>query len=203
MRTIWRSLLSWLRSRTIRRSSALGRDSKSAREVVLDIETTALSPSQGKIICIGMLLVDGSKIQEKVFAGPLEKSLLGRFWKTIKHDDYLIGHNVINFDLYFILIRSKINGVKPTRRFELRRHSTAFVYDTMQVDSAWGRKRYKKLDALAKAYGVPGKKGSGKGVYNLYRQKQWKQIEKYCRGDLWVTWNVYRHMKNCHLDSNG
>ena len=196
MGKLWQSLLRWLRSRTVGRTAVFGQQPKPLREVVVDIETTALHPSQGKIVCIGLLLVEGETTVEKVVAGPNETLLLCEFWDSIRPGDYFIGHNIILFDLPFLISRSRITGVTATRRLRIRPQSTAVAYDTMQVDSGWGKVRWRKLGDLAREYGLPGKKGSGKGVHRLARERRWQEIEKYCLGDLRVTWDVYRHMKN-------
>src|SRR3989442_11574605 len=120
------------------------------RIVVVDIETVSLDPNldkgaldalTGRIVCIGMLMDDGTCLKEVAIAGEDEVQILTKFWSTIKSTDVLVGHNVLEFDIPFIRQRSWIMGIRPSRVVDLRKYYTVDVQDTMQVWTNWGFKK--------------------------------------------------------------
>ena len=194
------------------------------REIVLDIETipcgedewkaflekapslkkklrqdSALDWSLGHIVCIGLIILEEGQEQELCLAGPDEADLLRQFWRTIRPDDYLIGHNLLGFDLPYIQARSVVCKVKASSSFDLRRYSTASVYDTMQVWANWDRQRFPKLETLAAALGFEGKAGSGDQVVKWYEANDWQRIKDYCMQDVRLTREVYRRFKEYGL----
>ena len=192
------------------------------REVVLDIETvpceqahwdgfvqrvpslekysldeTALDWSFGRIVCIGMVISDkgAGTLEEVCLAGTDEAAILRDFWQAIRPSDYLIGHNLMGFDLPYILARSVICQVKPSRRFELRRFTTDHVYDTLNVWSQWGRSKFSKLETLAAIMGFDGKTGSGDQVAGWAAAGDWERIKSYCMDDVRLTRAIYQRMR--------
>ena len=194
------------------------------REVVLDIETipcgaeqwktlaakapslkkkvredSALDWSLGHIVCIGLIIMEKDHVQEQCFAGPKEDQLLRDFWTAIRPDDYLIGHNLLAFDLPYIQARSVVNKVKPARSFDLQLYSTATVFDTLQIWSNWGRQKFPKLELLAAVLGLEGKSGSGDQVAKWFEANDWERIKQYCMQDVRLTRDVYRRIKEFGL----
>ena len=194
------------------------------REVVLDIETvpcsaaewsdliakapslekkfrtdSALDWSTGRIVCIGLLFMEGVSEVELCLAGPNERAVLGDFWSAIRPDDRIIGHNVLAFDLPYIRARSVACQVQPSRSFDLRRYSTGPVYDTMQVWANWDRQRYPKLEILAAIFGFDGKSGGGAEVSEWFEAGDWERIKQYCIQDVRLTRDVYRRFREYGL----
>lgn len=106
------------------------------------LETVSLGPADsqgtlsalaGRIVCIGMRFDDGESITEESFTDQDERDLLIRFWETIRETDFLIGHNILNFDLPFIRQRSWLLSTRPSRRTDLRRFYSKDVFDTMRI----------------------------------------------------------------------
>ena len=194
------------------------------REIVLDIETipcgedewktllkkapslkkklrqdSALDWSLGHIVCIGLIILEVGQEQELCLVGPDEAEVLRQFWKMIRPDDYLVGHNLLGFDLPYLQARSVVCKVKPSRSFDLRRYSTSLVYDTMQVWANWDRQRFPKLETLAGVLGFEGKGGSGDQVAKWYEANDWERIKDYCMQDVRLTRDVYRRFKEFGL----
>ena len=170
------------------------------RFVVVDIETAALNPEEakgalsaltGRIVCIGMLIDDGQQITELTLADENETVLLQRFWQEVRPLDVFIGHNILSFDLPFIRQRSWINGVRPSRRIDLRKYYTQDVQDTMQIFSVWGATSIPKLDALAVAFDLPRKTASGADVAEWWAKRDLGAIADYCREDVRLTYKVF------------
>jgi DNA polymerase elongation subunit (family B) len=190
------------------------------REVVLDIETapcdpllweqiatrlpsirkkglerTGLDRSLGQIVCVGLIVLDGGKEREISFVGSDEINILNNIWAELKPMDYLIGHNLLGFDLPFLLARSTIRKVKPTRKFDFRKYSTSAIFDTMQVWANWTMDQYPKLDLLAAVLGLEGKSGSGNQVAEWVHEEQWERIREYCMQDVRLTRDIYHRMR--------
>ena len=162
-------------------------------------KNTALDPVLGRIACIGVLFVEGRKKRVEIFAGSDEGPLLERFWHLVRLDDYIIGHNVLDFDLPFIRVRSVVCGVRPTRRFDLRHYSTDTIYDTMQVWAHWDSKRRPRLELLAKILALGGKLGTAREVYDWWQKKQWDRIKQHCEQDLRLTYKIFRRLRRYGL----
>jgi hypothetical protein len=175
--------------------------SQDRRTVVLDIETVALDPADGKgaldamtgrIVCIGMLIDDGRAVVEMAFAGEDERRIISDFWDEIRAGDVIVGHNVIDFDLRFLQQRSWILGIRPSRSLDTRRYYTADVVDTLQLWTNWGgNKRGVTLDALGSALGCGRKTGEGTNVAQWWASRDLDRIKKYCRDDVRLAYRVF------------
>lgn len=164
------------------------------------MEKTALNGAQGSIVCIGFKRGDNSADVFMRKPEEPEAALLVNFFNLLeqmrgenKAQPYIVGHNVADFDLRFILHRAIINKVQPPHWFEtyLRRYSD-HVYDTMTEWSGW-RDRI-KLDALAYALLGEQKSGSGADVAGLVEREEWAELEAYCRQDVELTYRIYQMM---------
>jgi DNA polymerase elongation subunit (family B) len=182
---------------------------QSRRLVALDIETVSLTPTDpkgaldalaGRIVCIGLLFDDGENVTEQALIDQDERRILEQFWKLIQPTDVFVGHNVLGFDLPFILQRSWILRVQPSREVNLRKYYTTEVFDTMQVWTNWGSKGV-KLDVLAGALGCGNKSGSGVSVSVWWSARDFQTITKYCLDDVRITYRVFRRLMYLPVDS--
>jgi DNA polymerase elongation subunit (family B) len=173
---------------------------KYRRTVVLDIETVSLDPNLakgaldaliGRIVCVGMLIDDGAELSERAIASEDEAQIVTEFWNTIQPTDVIVGHNIHEFDVPFIRQRSWILGIRPTRTIDLRKFYTADVWDSMQVWSNWGFKKWVSLDALGAALHCGQKSGHGMDVAQWWAVRDLDAIKQYCLGDVRVTYLVY------------
>jgi predicted PolB exonuclease-like 3'-5' exonuclease len=176
------------------------RSTQDRRVVVLDIETVAvdantsrgaLDAMSGRVVCMGLLVDDGLRLQEIAIAAEDEIQILKEFWNTIRPSDLMVGHNVIDFDLNFIRQRSWILNVRPTRSFDMRRYYTTEVKDTLQMWTNWGFKKGVTLDALGTALNCGGKTGHGADVAELWAERDLESIKAYCMNDVRVTYAIY------------
>lgn len=173
------------------------------------VGTTGMDGSFGRILCISYAVNDDTT---RTLCNPEnEKKTLEDFWFVAKQIDLFVGHNVMEFDLRFILQRSIILGVKPTwNRFESKglskykidqflsfaRYSNYPIFDTMQEWSAWGNPKV-GLEHLALALGIPTPKGEGidgSEVWNFYKAGKVQEICDYCERDVETTRAVYKRM---------
>lgn len=153
---------------------------------------SALDGNFGRIFCIGYAINDGPLecICEDTEAGTLKK-----FWGIAKDTDLFIGHNIMEFDLRFILKRSIINKVKPTRGLSFARYRNAPIYDTMREWDCWGF-GMTSLDKLSKILGFETSKGEMNGgkVTEAFRNGEKDKICEYCKQDVRLTRQVYNKM---------
>lgn len=180
------------------------------REVVS--ERTALYPGLGKVIAIGMWLVDeergmllleggteavhdwekvqGSKIQRGT-----EVELLEAFWKMVSSRNLrLVSYNGRGYDGPMLMIRSAQLGVRPSINLLPYRYDISSHCDLMEVFSFHGgvRDRY-SLDYWCRRFDVDSPKGSidGSQVARAYRDGRIEDIGEYCLRDVRATAQLY------------
>ncbi len=173
------------------------------------VDNTGFDGSFGRILCISYAVNDDAI---RTICNPdNEKRVLEDFWFVAKQIDLFVGHNIMEFDLRFILQRSMILGVKPTwNRFESKglskykidqflsfaRYSNYPIFDTMQEWSNWGNQKL-GLEHVALALGIPTPKGEGidgSEVWNFFKAGKLKEICDYCERDVETTRAVYKKM---------
>jgi hypothetical protein len=117
------------------------------------LEEAALHADRGMVLTIGLfdhhrktLILEGS-----------EREILEHFWHHYNQSTGpIVGHCLVTFDIPFLVRRSWINGVfVPGDVLEGKYLNRRFL-DTMQK-WALGTRDTITLDALAKAFGLPGK----------------------------------------------
>jgi energy-coupling factor transporter ATP-binding protein EcfA2 len=85
--------------------------------LVLDIETTGLDPTQERILAVGLALYrDGQEEVCEVLRDTDERALLSRTFERVAEvaprGGVLTGYNLVDFDLFFLYMRSQRLGVK-------------------------------------------------------------------------------------------
>jgi 3'-5' exonuclease len=113
--------------------------------------------------------------------------------------DVLVGHNIINFDLPFILQRCLVNNIAVKPFVDLSEFHVRGVYDTMR---AWwlGSRNRVALDDVAWALGIESSKTGdveGSKVFDLYQAGRLAEIREYNLNDVRVTRKVYERMVAC------
>lgn len=160
---------------------------------------TALDWTLGRIACICLRIVEDRQPTDKCFCGSREAGLLRALWKTIRRTDLLVGYNLLDFDLPFIQARCVINRVRLAWPFDLRRYRYDPVCDLMQIWGSWNRANFAKLGLLANVLGLEAKAGSAEKVFDWYRRKDWKRIQRYCLQDVHLTHQVYERLRKLGL----
>jgi hypothetical protein len=113
--------------------------------------------------------------------------------------DVLVGHNIINFDLPFIMQRCLVNNIAVKPFVDLSEFHVRGVYDTMR---AWwlGSRNRVALDDIAWALGIESSKTAdveGSRVFDLYQTGRLAEIREYNLNDVRVTRKVYERMVAC------
>lgn len=194
----------------------------------------ALSPLTGKIVCIGLQLMetleDGSYklIKKKAFA--LDESvsmsrieqlesgaeceikseieMISSFWDIFKNENYkyvhLITFNGRNFDAPFLMLRSAILGLKPSRnlmkgtKFNYELHTDLMDELTFYSPGSYGATKRFNFDFYTREFGITSPKGGGidgSKVSEFYNDGKILDIAEYCLRDVTATWELFLKWK--------
>lgn len=109
----------------------------------------------------------------------------------------VVGHNVADFDLRFIVQRSIVRGIRPhpvlARAAQAKPWESDKVYDTM-VQWAGAKNRI-SLDKLCLALGLPGKgEIDGSKVWGYVRAGKIAEVAAYCEDDVRKVRDIHRRM---------
>jgi DNA polymerase III epsilon subunit-like protein len=203
----------WKEVDEITRGYLVGR-ARDAEERDAVPERTALYPGLGKIIAIGLwlveddrglILLEGEDAPEKrawervpnakIQTGD-ERALLEEFWRIVTHDrrPRLVTFNGRGYDGPFLMVRSAQLGVPCRRdlvpyRYDIREHC-----DLSDVLSFFGSRRENySLDYWCRRFDVESPKGSidGSQVARAYRDGRIDEIGEYCLRDVRATAELY------------
>ena len=203
----------------ITRGYLLNRERDPARRDSVS-ERTALYPGLGKVIAIGMwlieedrgmILLEGERAEEhewekvsrsKIFRGS-ERELLEKFWKTVgsgspkRRRPQLVTYNGRGYDGPMLMVRSAQLGVAPTRNLVPNRYALEDHCDLMDVLTFYGatRDRY-SLDYWCRRFDIESPKGSidGSQVARAYRDGRIDDIGEYCLRDVRATGELFRRL---------
>lgn len=170
----------------------------------------ALYPLTGQIVTIGMLNPDSmkglvlfqdnnegiEKMEENgiVFEAGPEKEILKKFWEHIKSYDQVITFNGRGFDMPYLIFRSAVCKVRPTKNLMGYRYSADNHCDLLDQFTFYGAVRKFNLHFYAKALGLSSSKEGGMDgskVDECFRNGQYLDIARYCLEDLKVTGELY------------
>lgn len=186
-------------------------ESKLFWETEEEYRKTACDANFGRILCIGYSEQDEKGVilrhgcfgwrQATMDFEPDERIILGEFWQFMSDfnlvRDIIIGHNILDFDLPFIVQRSIVRGVRPTVDFYFGKYRRAPIFDTMRVWDCWKWGNSTSLKKLAYALGLECPKAggvSGENIYEAFCEGRFEEIYRYCMRDVKVTRNVWRKM---------
>ncbi|MFA5188204.1 MAG: ribonuclease H-like domain-containing protein [Patescibacteria group bacterium] len=184
------------------------------------------SPLTGQIAAIGVLEVEtnkgvvyfqapGQDIKEKEEGGikfkmASEKEMLEKFWQGAINYTEFVSFNGRGFDVPYLMLRSAVHEVKPTKDLMSNRYLNSQKFNAMHIDlmdqlSFYGAMQRKgSLHLYCRAFGIKSPKAegiSGDDVAALYKAKEYEKIAKYNSWDLRATrevflrWNQFINIK--------
>lgn len=176
------------------------------------------SPLTGRIVAIGVLDDEKGKgavyfdANKKVFTEreeggmklrPMsEKEMLEHFWRGVAEYETFISFNGRGFDVPFLMVRSAVHGVRPTKDLMSNRYIGNQDYDSKHIDlmdqlSFYGAVRRKgSLHMWCRAFGIASPKVSGvtgADIKHLYDEGRFEDIIRYNTGDLTAMRALYHH----------
>lgn len=173
-------------------------------------------PLTGHIVAIGILNPetmkgavyiesDGKGIPAEIAPGIAlewgsESDILKKFWNTALKYNYFITFNGRMFDAPFLMLRSAINGIRPSKNLLTNRYVGSQSFQAIHIDlydqlGFYGamRKNF-SLHFWANAFGIKSPKESGvdgNDVKKLFEDGKILDIAKYNAGDLVATKELY------------
>jgi hypothetical protein len=158
------------------------------------LKDAALRPETGQVLAIGVI-VSGNTEQIFHLHERNEEQSLNAFWKFFeekRHDSNLwVGHNIFEFDLPFLVLRSRVLGIPVPDRLRYGRYFSQDLFlDTLEEWKLRRRNNCKSsLDYVAKSLGCGSKNGNGGEFATLYERDEAEALA-YLRSDLVMTKNV-------------
>jgi DNA polymerase elongation subunit (family B) len=195
------------------------KNAKSEEEQRLVPQWLSLWPMTGKIVVLAMQNVEtgrgrvwyersGGRLEEKSddgsfdIVGDDEGAFLEEFWKTVPRFDRFVTFNGRGFDCPWVMLRSAILGVRPSRNLMGYRYTFRPHVDLLEVLTFFGgggtAARKFNLDFFCKAFGIPSPKEAGMDGYAVgpyYREGRIGEIAAYCRRDVEATAELYRKVE--------
>ncbi len=175
------------------------------------IRYTSLYPFTAKVIAIGIYDIEKQKsyvyyesdgteewaVEEKqvYYKGLSESEMIKSFWRIVDVTDLVVTFNGRNFDIPFIMLRSAMLGIKPSKNLMTNRFSTTTHIDLLEQFTFYGITRKFNLDFYCHAFGIKSPKSnevSGMEVKNLYEAGRIKDIAVYCGDDIYATFLLYK-----------
>ncbi len=129
-----------------------------------------------------------------------EKTMLQKFWEGAKNYGCFITFNGRQFDIPFLLVRSAVHGIRPTKdlmrgRYLYQQDSGAVHIDLQDQLTFYGAMRRKgSLHLWSRAFGIESPKTggvTGDDVGKLFKEKKFLDIARYNVGDLRATKELY------------
>ena len=181
-------------------------------------EGLGFSPLTGEIVAIGVLDCEKNKgavyfqspgedmkeIEENgIKYKPMsEKEMLESFWNGAKNYEEFVSFNGRAFDVPFLMVRSAIHGIRPTKDLLSNRYVNGQKFASKHIDlldqlTFYGAVRKKgNLHLWSRAFGIESPKAqgiTGDDVSRLFKEKKFLEIAKYNVGDLMATKQLYEY----------
>jgi len=173
----------------------------------------ALYPGAAKIVAIGMwrpgeqsggvLVNNNAGAREwhefhdgaSVFHGS-EEEILEQFWQLVPQFGTIVTYNGRGFDCPILMLRSAVNGVRPTRNLMPYRYSFQQHCDLMEVLSFHRAIAPYSFQFWCHQFGIDDPKEglTGSAVPKAFEAGNWDDIAKYCLKDARATAELYERL---------
>lgn len=170
-------------------------------ELSEDERKKLLNPIDSRIVAIG---VKKNTLVEHILMGEDEKALLKEFWSLLERKNgspvyKVVGFNIKDFDLPFLVTRSFLNGV-PIVPFilkdviDIREYLSVFKFGHIRG----------KLKEYAALLGIPTLEDiDGSQVAERYWNGEAEKIQVYLRKDLEITQKMHQRMVELRISEIG
>jgi DNA polymerase elongation subunit (family B) len=183
-------------------------------------ERLGLSAMTGKVIAIGMMNPDNrrggvyyeipnaeTEVEEVegegvTFRGGSEEEILRSFWNDVKRYDLWVTFNGRTFDIPFLMQRSLILGIKPSKNLDSARFRVKPHCDLMDILSFFGATRPYSLSFWCTTLGIqdPKEEGiEGSMIGDLYHDGKHMEIARYCLRDVVATVELFLLVEDRYL----
>ncbi len=131
-----------------------------------------------------------------------EKEILLKFWEAAKNYFTFITFNGRAFDAPFLMIRSAVHGIRPSRNLMPNRYLSLQKYGPQHIDLSdqltfYGAvRRLPKLHFVTKAFNIESPKEggmSGEEVPQAFKDGRYEEIARYCMDDVVATKKLFEY----------
>lgn len=172
------------------------------------------SPLTGFVVAIGIYDLERGKgavyysgngdekdeeIADYVYKQRSEAEMLSEFWAGVEHYDTFVTFNGRVFDIPFLLHRSVVHEIKPTKnllegRYPSQQVSCRHVDLQDELTFFGAMTRRPNLHLFCRAYGIksPKEEVGGDDVAELFYQKKFRDIARYNARDVVATSELYK-----------
>jgi DNA polymerase elongation subunit (family B) len=168
-------------------------------ELILDIETTGIDPTENRIVCISVK--DTARDRIYSFQEEDESSLLTKFFLFVnrRNVERIVAYNT-PFDRRFIAARAALHNVETSGFLEIE------YEDLMSVLTNGGycysRNDTHSLDEWAEFFLDEEKLMEGGSVPEKYEEGKIEEIVEYCEQDVEITHQIWEKV-NSIIDGRG
>lgn len=201
----------------------IDKTSKSEDERVAELrdlkEGLGFSPLTGFVVAIGLYDVEREKgvvfydacgadrdereYEHYVLKPRGEREMLHDFWEGARSYDTFVTFNGRAFDAPFLILRSMVHGITPTRdlmegRYLYQQRGTQHIDLADQLSFYGAVHRKSSLHLYCRALGIQSPKGdgvTGDDVATLFRDGEYETIARYNVRDVVATTELYRRWK--------
>jgi hypothetical protein len=126
-----------------------------------------------------------------------EEEMLAGFWASVRGFERLITFNGRLFDCPFLMLRSALLGVTPSRNLLPYRYSAREHCDLMDQLTFYGAMRKFTLEAYCRGFGIVREGGeTGRPDFSrLLDQGKYREIAGYAAGTVMATAELYRRWR--------
>lgn len=174
--------------------------------------TLGLYPLTGQIVAIGLydpdkdirsvyLQAPDGNLEERYekegvhYLVGTEAEILDKFWATIRKYNTFVTFNGRAFDCPYILMRSAVHKIKPTKNLIPYRYSDKEHIDLFDQLTFYNTTKRFNLDYFCKRFGIisPKSEGvTGLDVPELFSNGEYQKIAEYCMRDVVATGELFK-----------
>ncbi|MBU1097333.1 MAG: 3'-5' exonuclease [Ignavibacteriae bacterium HGW-Ignavibacteriae-2] len=179
------------------------------------IRYLSLYPFTAAVVAIALLNVDTGRTlvmynykegeedkqfdEKQIKYKPLsENDMIKSFWQYVKKAEKIISFNGRQFDIPFLMLRSALLKIKPTKNYLKNRFESKDHIDLLDKMTFMGLTRKFNLDFYCRSFGIDSPKShgiTGMEVKELYNSGRVKELAIYCADDVKATYELYKVWK--------
>lgn len=131
-----------------------------------------------------------------------EKEILEKFWEVARNYFTFVTFNGRAFDAPFLMIRSAVHDIRPSRNLMPNRYLSLQKYGPQHIDLSdqltfyGAMRRLPKLHFVTKAFNIESPKEggmSGEEVPQAFKDGRYEEIARYCMDDVVATKKLFQY----------
>lgn len=211
----WENIDEFTQSILVKKAFNYGKNDEDITAEELAKQQLGLSPLTGEIVALGVMDSDTGEgavyfqapkadIKEQTIGKtklqPMtEKEMLVKFWQLAERYREFVTYSGRSFDMPFIMLRSAIHGVKPTKDITRARYIYQQAANAVHIDlydqlTFYGAAKLGSLHMVSRAFGLDTSKTpeiDGSMVTEYFNKGKYLEIAKYNAADIEVTRQLY------------